>query len=66
MRTSATFRSGDWRHSFATPSGVVVSPMRAARQYSGPLSLWAQAETWLLTPFSDTAAGTGPWCRRAS
>ena len=35
---------------------MVASPIRAARQYSGPLSLWAQAETWFVTPFSETAA----------
>ena len=34
--TFATLRSGDWRHSCSTPSGVVASPIRAARQYSGP------------------------------
>ena len=38
VRTFATWRSGDWRHSFSTPSGVHGSPRSAARQYSGPLS----------------------------
>ena len=29
--------------------------MRAARSNSGPESAFAQSETWLVTPFSETA-----------
>ena len=52
----ATWRSGDWRQSFATPSAERASPSDAARLYSTPLSEFAQAETWFATPFSETAA----------
>ena len=56
VRTFATFRSGDWRHSLSMPSGESGSPIRAIRAYSGPESELAHALIWLVTPFSETAA----------
>ena len=38
------------------PPGENGSPSSDARSYSGPLSELAQSLTWLVTPFSDTAA----------
>ncbi len=54
--TSATLRSGDCRHNVSMPSGVSGSPKSARRQYEGPTAELAHADTWLVTPFSETAA----------
>ena len=52
----ATFASGLWRQSFATPSGSSGVPIRAIRLNSTPASPTAPAETWLVTPATLTPA----------